>query len=55
MRTDIEPTNKGINQCSKYVRQVQQQRPELPTVQPTYCRGTSYFLRTDIDNIASQT
>ena len=31
-----ESTGRGVNQRSKYVTQVQQQRPELPTVTPTW-------------------
>ena len=27
-----ESTNKGVNQSSKYITQVQQQRPQSPTV-----------------------
>ena len=32
----VESTHKGVNQCSKYVTQVQQQRPESPTVTLTW-------------------
>ena len=31
-----ESTHKGVNYCSKYVTQVQQQRPESPTVTLTW-------------------
>ena len=31
-----KPTHKGVNQRSKYVTQVQQQRPELPTATLTW-------------------
>ena len=33
-----ESTHKGVNQCSKYVTQVQQQRPESPMVTLTWHR-----------------
>ena len=38
-----EATHKGVNQLSKYVTQVQQQRPELPTVTITWhvCKYTA--------------
>ena len=32
MLVNTKSTHKGVNQCSKYVTQVQQQRPESPTV-----------------------
>ena len=31
-KSNFESTNKGVDQCSQYVTQVPQQRPELPTV-----------------------
>ena len=33
---ELESTHKGVNQCSKDVTQVQQQRPESPTVTLTW-------------------
>ena len=35
-KTEAESTKNIVNQRSKYVTQVQQQRPELPTVTPTW-------------------
>ena len=34
--TPAESTHKGVNWCSNYVTQVQQQRPESPTVTLTW-------------------
>ena len=35
-KLSTEPTHKGVHWCSKDVTQVQQQRPELPTVTLTW-------------------